>query len=144
MALNLMELIMKEFSGDIVGKIGSFLGEDTSKITIGLGGVVPSILGGLLSKGSTQNGATEIFNLIKGGNFGESSLKNIGNKLSGGSVTTDLIKSGSSILSTIFGNKLGGIESLISSFSGLGKGSASSLLGIAVPFVMGILGKQVS
>jgi outer membrane protein OmpA-like peptidoglycan-associated protein len=144
MAVNLIELITKEFSGDIVGKIGSFLGEDTSKITKGVGGAVPSILSGLLSKGSTESGASEILNLIKGGNFGESALKNIGNALSGGGATNDLIKSGASILSTLFGDKLGGIENLIASVSGLAKGSASSLLGMVVPFVMSILGKQVS
>jgi len=144
MATNLIELITNEFSSDIVGKIGSFLGEDTSKITKGIGGVVPAILSGLLTKGSTQSGASDILNLIKGGNFGERSLKNIGSALSGGNDTNDLLKSGSSILGTLFGSKLGGIENLISSFSGLGKGSASSLLSMAVPFVMGILGKQVS
>lgn len=144
MATNLIELITKEFSGDIVGKIGSFLGEDTSKITKGIGAVVPAILSGLLTKSSTQSGASDILNLIKDGNFGESSLKNIGSALSGGNATNELLKSGSSILGTLFGNKLGGIESFISSLSGLGKGSASSLLSMAVPFVMGILGKQVS
>jgi len=144
MAINLIELVTKEFSGDIVGKIGSFLGEDTSKITKGIGGAVPTILSGLVSKGSTQSGAADIMNLIKDRNFGESTLKNIGSSLSGGNATNDLLKSGSSILGTLFGNKLSGIENLISSLSGIGKGSASSLLGMAVPFVMGILGKQVS
>lgn len=144
MGLNLFELISKEISGDVIGKISSFLGEDTSKISKGIGGVVPAIMGGLLSKGSTQSGASEILNIIKNQNYGENTLKNIGNMLGGGNATNDLLKTGSSVLGSIFGSKLGGIESFISSLGGLGKGAASSLMSLVVPFVMGILGKQVS
>jgi outer membrane protein OmpA-like peptidoglycan-associated protein len=43
----------------------------------------------------------------------------------------------------LLGDKMGGIVSMISKLSGLKSGSSSSLMKMAAPFLMGIIGKQV-
>jgi hypothetical protein len=49
MAVNILELLKAEFGDEIVGKLGKFVGEDTSRTKTALGSVFPAILGGLVS-----------------------------------------------------------------------------------------------
>lgn len=68
MSLNILELLKSEFSDEIIGKLGKFVGEDPSKTKAALGSIFPAVLGGLISKGSTSQGASEILDMItKGG-----------------------------------------------------------------------------
>ena len=50
MSLNLLELLKNEFSDEIVGKLGKFVGEDSSKTKSALSSIFPAVLGGLIRK----------------------------------------------------------------------------------------------
>jgi outer membrane protein OmpA-like peptidoglycan-associated protein len=54
----------------------------------------------------------------------------------------DLSRDGQGILSSIFGDKLGGMTSWFAKFGGIKSTSVSSLLSMAASLVMGVLGKQ--
>lgn len=140
--MDLLGLVKEQLTSAAVSKIGEFLGEDTNKVTSGLTAALPAILGGFMQKASTTNGANDLLGMLKNDSISEGFLGNIGGLLSGGN-TSGLLSAGSGILSSLFGDKIGNLASLVGNISGMGSKSSSSLLSLAAPLLMGVLGKQV-
>lgn len=143
MVQNIIALLKDQLSDSLLEKIAGFLGEDKSKVTSAVGGAIPSLLLGLLKKGSEPGGSDSLFKTMQEGKHDGGILDNLGNVFGGGSATTDLISSGKGLLGSIFGDKAGGLGDLIASAGGISKNSGSSLLGMLAPIVMGFLGKNL-
>jgi len=141
--MNLLKMLQDQMGGELMEKAGSFLGESTETTSSAMGAALPSILGSLISKGSSQSGASGILDMVTKGGFDGGMLSNIGSMFGGGDATSGLIKSGGGILSSLMGNKLGGLTDMIASMSGMKKSSSSSLLSMAAPIVMNMLGKKI-
>lgn len=142
MSFNLLDSVKGMFTNELVGKAASMLGESEGGITKALGGVVPTVLSGLLSKaGSGGDGATGIFNMAKEA-AGSGLLGNLGGLLGGGG--GGAMSSILGMASSLFGDKLGGIGKLISGFAGIKESSAGSLLSMAAPAALGFLGKHAA
>lgn len=144
MALNLLELVTKELSGENTGKIASLLGETNSTVNKGIAPAIATVLSGLMNKASSESGAQEILSGIDNGGFDAKYVSRFGELLSGGKNTDELLKTGSELVGDLFGTRLGSIAKVLSSSSGLAKNSSTSLMGIITPLLMGLLGKQVS
>jgi len=144
MALNLLELVTGGLSGENTGKMAALLGEETATVNGSLGAIAASIMSGLMNKASATGGAQEIVSRIAAGGFKGDLLNDFGSVLSGGSQTEKLLKTGSELVSFLFGSKAADLGKVIASSTGLAKSSASSLLGMVAPFVMAVLGRQVA
>lgn len=143
MSFNLLDLVKDQVTGSLAKEASSFLGENSSSVTKALDGIFPSLLGGAIDMGSSNKGAEGLLGLIKG--VDSSMLGNIGNIFGGGASSVNgLLNSGGGIVDMIFGNKIGGIISLISKMSGLKDSSAGSLIKMAAPFLMGMIGKKMT
>lgn len=143
MSTNILELLKSEFGDQIVGQLGKFVGEDAAKTKSALGAIFPAVLGALINKGSTSQGASDILGMLAKGGFGDDTLKGLSSAYAGGDATKNFLNIGTSLLRGIFGDKVATVVDWICSTSGVGKNSASSLLGLAVPAVLGFLGKVV-
>ena len=142
MADNLIEIIGKTLAGEMLNKVGSAIGASPQAAGGALAGAIPAILGGLLNKGSTQSGAGELLDMLTRGNH-DGMLGNLAGALGGGDATSNLIKTGASLLPAIFGNRTDAIGSMIGSLGGLNQNSTKSLLGLLAPLVMGFVTKQL-
>lgn len=143
MSLNLLDMLKDQVTGQLANQASSFLGEDESAVTKALGGIFPSVLGSMIGKASDKSSASGIMDMI--GGLDMNMLGNIGDLFGGGASSVNgLLNSGGGILNTLLGDKMGGIVEMISKVSGLGSGSTSSLMKMAAPFLMGIIGKQVA
>lgn len=140
MSFNLLDLVKDQVAGQLADKAAGFLGEEQSSVTKALGGIFPSILGSVINKGASEEGASGLLDMIKGVDPGM--LGNIGG-LFGGDGPTQLLNSGGGLLSSLLGNKLGGAVDLISKISGLKSGSTMNLFKMAAPLLMGLIGKKV-
>jgi OmpA-OmpF porin, OOP family len=141
MSFNLLDSVKGLFTNELIGKAASMLGESETGVGKAMGGIVPTVLSGLLSKSSSGDGASGILNMAKEA-AGSGILGNLGGLLGGGGGGT-----ASTILNMaggLFGDKLGGIGKLISGFSGIKESSASSLLSMAAPAALGFLGKHAA
>lgn len=129
MSLNIMELAKNYLTPELISKTAGQLGESESGVTKAISGLLPTILGGV-----AQNG-------VSGGML--DSLKGLAtsNVLSnlGANESSSLV---GNIVSSLFGDKLGGILSGISSFAGIKESSASSLMNLASGAALGSLGKH--
>ena len=141
--MNLLDVLKSQLtSGNTMDVISNLLGENKSATSKGLDAILPTLLGSVIQRGSTTEGANGLLNLIKTGGHDGSVLNNIGSVLGGGSTTSNFLNTGSGLLKTLLGDKLGGVASIITGLSGLKSGSTSSLLQLAAPLVMGLIGKH--
>jgi OmpA-OmpF porin, OOP family len=143
---SLLESLKGMVTPELIAKAAGFLGESESSTGKAMGAILPTVLGGLVDKGSSTTGASDILDMVKSGNFqqGGNVLGSLSGLFGGDSPqSTDLMSTGTSLISSLFGDKIGGIASLISSFSGVKQSSTNGLLSMAAPLVMSMLGKKI-
>jgi len=142
MSINLLDMLKDQISGPLAKQASSFLGESEENVTSGLGSVFPALLGSVISKSSEPSGASGLMDMI--GGLDMDKLGDIGGLFGGGSSSVNgLLNSGGGMVESLLGDKFGGIAEMISKVSGLKSGSSSSLLKMAAPFLMGLIGKQI-
>lgn len=141
--MDILGLVKEQLTNAAISKISGFLGESEAGTTSALGAALPSVLAGLMEKGSTTQGASDIMNALKTGDSNSGIFDNLSGLLSGDS-SSGLLGNGLNLLNMVFGNKLGNLTNVISNVSGLGSGSTSKILQLAAPMLMGVIGKQVS
>jgi outer membrane protein OmpA-like peptidoglycan-associated protein len=141
MSFNILDAVKGYLTPDLISKAGSFLGESESGIGKAISGILPSMLGGVISKASSGNtGADEVFNMAKE-SHSSGLLGGLGNIFGDGG---GLLGKGAGLLKSIFGDKMGGIADTIAGFAGIKSSSASSLMSLAAPVALGTLGKHAS
>jgi OmpA-OmpF porin, OOP family len=144
MSVNLLDIASAATGGNFAGALGQFLGESPSVTSSGLSAVLPALLGGLVNKGSTSEGASGLLSMLNNPQIDAGILGSLGSLFGNGTgQATGLITLGSSLLGSMFGDKAGGLTSAIASVAGLKGSSATSLLGLAVPIVLGMLKSHV-
>lgn len=138
-----MDMLKDQVGDALISQASGFLGESSANTTKAVGGILPSLMGALIDKGSNEAGAGNLIKMITDGGFDGSMLNNVAGLFSGGDSTNQLTKAGGGLLSSLLGNKLGGVVDLISSFSGVSKNSSKSLMSMVAPMLMSMIGKKV-
>jgi outer membrane protein OmpA-like peptidoglycan-associated protein len=141
MATSLLDTLGSYVTPDIISKASSFLGESPGGTQKAMSGVLPMLFGGVASMASTSSGAGQLMNMLRSGGFDGSILNNLGALLSDGTQTQNLMSTGKGLLSSLLGDKAPAVTSAVSNYAGINTSSASSLLALATPIVMSLLGK---
>lgn len=135
-------MIKDQVSGSLVSNASKFLGESESGVSKALDGVFPALLGSMISKSEDSSQAGKLFDMVKGADT--SILDNIGGLFGGGAGNVaSLMNSGSGALNLLLGNNTGGMIEKVAGFSGLKGSATSSLIKMAAPFLMSMVGKLV-
>ena len=138
--MNLIDMIKDQVSGSLVTNASKFLGESESGVTKALDGVFPALLGKMISGSEDSNQLGKIFDMVKGADAGI--LDNIGDLFGGGAGNVaQLMNTGSGALSLLLGNNSGSMIDKVAGFSGLKGSATSSLIKMAAPFLMSMIGK---
>lgn len=143
MAINLLDMLKDQIGDTVISQAGSFLGADNAGVKSAMGAALPSILGSMISKGTSSQGAGGLLDMISSGGHDGGVFDNLGSLLGGGDATSGFLNSGSGILKSLMGNQLGSVVDIIASVSGLKKGASSSIMSMAAPLVMGMVGRFV-
>ena len=142
MAVNLVELAKEYLTPDVLQKAASFIGESEPATRKAMNGIVPTVIAALANQASTTDGAEKLSRTLDTGNYDGVALNNLGGLFAGGDTTQKAITEGKNILSSLFGSKSEGLADQIGRFASVRLGSASSLLALAVPFILNLLGRQ--
>ncbi len=142
MAVNLVELAKGYLTPDIVQKAATFVGESESVTQKAMNGIVPTLIAALANQASTSGGAEKLSRMLDTGKYDGSALNKLGSLFSGGETTQKAITEGKDVLSSLLGNKTEGLVDQIARYADVRAGSASSLLALAVPLIMNLLGRQ--
>lgn len=138
MSINIVDLVKNYVSQDLISKAGAFLGESEGGVSKAITGLIPSILGGIISKGTkSEADAQQILNSAQdAGNSGL--LGNLGSLFG----NADLLSKGTGWFNSLFGGQSNSIIDIISNFAGIKSSSSSSLISMLTPLIFGLLGKK--
>jgi len=144
MATDLVDLARGYITPDVIQKASGYIGESSGTTQKALAGIVPTIISALMNSASTTEGAQQLARTLDSGKYDGSALSGVTNMFSGGMATQNALGAGKGILDWLFGTKLGGVADLVSRASGVRSASATSLLALAAPLVMHLIGQQRS
>ncbi|UCA59763.1 DUF937 domain-containing protein [Chryseobacterium rhizoplanae] len=132
MSLNVIDLIKGQLGPALVSQAASQFGESESGISKAIGGLLPAVVGGLANNADNPGVVDAITKASSSGILGN---------LLGGSSNNPII---TSLLSSLFGDKIGGLVNSIASFSGISNNSAGSLLNLVTGATVGTVGKYAA
>ncbi|HOA39579.1 MAG TPA: DUF937 domain-containing protein, partial [Flavihumibacter sp.] len=137
MSFNILDAVKGYLTPQLLGQAASYLGESDSGISKAVSGLVPAALTGIINKAEAPGGASTIMDLAQKA-LGSGILGNLASGFTqGGGGIPD---AGPSLLSGIFGDKVGHIANTIAGWAGIKGSSVASLLGSIAPLALGLLG----
>ena len=137
-----MDMVKDQVSGSLSSNAAKFLGESESGVGKALEGIFPALMGKMIDSSEDSSSLTKLFDMANGAD--DSMLDDIGGLFSGGAGNVaKLMNGGSGILNLILGNSTGGLIDKIAGFSGLKGSAASSLIKMAAPFLMSMVGRHI-
>lgn len=138
-----MDAVKGYLTPDTVRSASSLVGESESNTRQTLNSAVPTLLSGLTNMVSSREGVSSFGGLIRDGGFG-SAVDNVGSLFSGGSTTSSMLGAGQQLIGKIFPGKASAVTDLLARSGGVSSSSATSLLSLAAPLIMGVLGKRAA
>ncbi|RYF79854.1 MAG: DUF937 domain-containing protein, partial [Chitinophagaceae bacterium] len=132
MQQNIIDTIKNYFSADFVNRAAANLSESHSGVSNALSAIIPTGLAGILHKATSgPEGENTVFNTATAAEAALSSSP---------SVTTPA--SAGINLPGLFGGNESGVASAIAGFAGTKNDTVSSLLKMAIPAILGLLGRH--
>ena len=143
MSINILDMVKSQIGGQIAGQIAGKFGVDEQMAKSGIDALLPTILGGLVSKVSSPGGAEALGKTLDEGGFDGGLLDNLSGMFAGGG-GDDLANKGGGIVAMIFGDKAAVLGPIIAKLTGMKSDSVMSILAMLAPLVMSFLGKTKS
>jgi outer membrane protein OmpA-like peptidoglycan-associated protein len=141
---SLIDTVLSYLSPAVTSAAANQLGESESAITKAMKGIAASIFAGMIGKSNDASAWGNLFHSLsdsKNAGF----LNNITSLITGGNLAHNDPKDISGkLIGALFGDKTANLLNSVSQFGNLKPGSASALLGLAGPIVMGVLGKKIA
>ena len=140
---NLMDMAKSYLTNELVSKASGALGESEGGISKILSAAVPSLIGSIADKASTSHGAQEVAKMAAD-QHSSGLLGSLGNFF-GGDNSSSMLSSGGGIISSLLGGGQGNmLTSLISNFAGAKSSTVTTLLSMAAPAILGMIGKHTT
>ena len=128
-------MVKNYFTSDFISNASSNLGENTSGVSKALTAIIPTSLAAILNKATSGSGGdADVLEMAKNSVYAATDHS--------ASISEETKEKGSSLINSLFGTKQSEIHNNVSGFSGLKDSSTSSLMSLALPAIMGILGKH--
>ncbi|MBC7406859.1 MAG: DUF937 domain-containing protein [Arcicella sp.] len=141
--MNLFEELKELLAGEVASKTANILGEKEEKVVTAIEGLIPTFVGGLMKRAANEAGATTLMNVVKKGNHDGSIIEQLDNLLKNKENFAGFVERGNSVVSMLLPDKKSSIVAMISQFAGVRNSSATALLSVVAPLVVGKLGKLV-
>ncbi|MBR9914986.1 MAG: DUF937 domain-containing protein [Algicola sp.] len=136
----ILDLLNSDLGKTIISGVSGSTGTDESRTSSVLTMAMPVLMKAMERNASTPQGAEGLMGALMNKHDG-SILDNLGGLFSGG-VDQEVKDDGDKILGHVLGSKKQGVEKIIGEKSGLSADSVGSILKVATPILMGVLGKQ--
>jgi len=142
--MSLINALTDKFGKDIINGLSLNLGAGNDSVEKSVQGTLPALMGGLINKVKTKQGAGELFNLLNKKEYDGKLLNNV-NNLFNGSASINLLKNGLDILPMILGgqSKMGTILSIAGGLFGGGLSRSQSVFGMLAPVLLNFIGQKV-
>jgi outer membrane protein OmpA-like peptidoglycan-associated protein len=139
----MMELIKSLSQGGTLERIGGFIGEPAGNTRRAIEAAVPASVAGLADHASTSEGAGRLLAQIQSGQSPELMGDELGRTLGDPRAAEHMLSGSQGFMDRLFGGRASGMIDLLSEHAGIGHVAASNVLGLAMPAVLGVIGKHV-
>ncbi len=136
----LLDLLNSPMGKQLISGVAGQAGQSEDKTAGLLSMAMPVLMGAMKKNASTPEGAQGLLNALNNKHDG-GILNDLGG-LFGGGVDQSVMDDGAGILGHILGSKQPQVENALSQKSGIDAGSVGSILKVAAPILMGLLGQQ--
>ncbi|HEA23460.1 MAG TPA: DUF937 domain-containing protein [Pricia antarctica] len=136
----LLDLLSSPTGKQLIRGVADQTGNSTDQTGSVLTMALPLLMGAMKKNASTQEGAQGLMSALSNKHDG-SILSNLGG-LFGGGVDQSVKEDGAGILGHVFGGKQSQVQNALSQKSGLDAGSIATILQVAAPILMGMIGQQ--
>ena len=136
----LLDLLNSPMGKQLISGVAGQTGQPENKTADILSMAMPVLMGAMKRNAATPQGAEGLMSALSSKHDG-SILDNLGG-LFGGGVDQSVMDDGAGILGHILGGKQPQVENALSQKSGVDAGTVASILKVAAPILMGLLGKQ--
>lgn len=140
MSLNLLDQAKGYFNNEVINQLSSSLNESESGIAKAVKVVLPTIIGWLADKSGSAEGLSSLTKLAEL-QEGKGILSSISNFLHQDE-PRHLADEGKSTINALFGESKNESLAKIADYAGIKSSSVSSIVGLALPTVLGLLGKH--
>lgn len=142
--MNLLELVQAQLPEERLDRLASIVSESGTATRKAVGAAaLPAVLAGLSGEFAGEAGAARLLELMRAGGHDGSLLANLDGALSGGAHTEALLNLGKGQLGAILGDRIDAVTDLMAADTGIRRSSAGALLGLLVPIVLAVLGRQL-
>jgi len=124
---------------EVMQKLAGLAGVSSTSAKRAIDAIIPTQLDNLVSMGATEAGANRLLSLLKE-HKGTESFAHV---LLAGDAMQSQAKAGDALQSAVYGNDLSRRIGSVASSIGIPQGAASSLMGMLMPTVVGLLGREV-
>ncbi|MEZ4883341.1 MAG: DUF937 domain-containing protein [Chitinophagales bacterium] len=134
--MNFLDYLTDKFGGEVIGQIAAFLGIDREKALLALSQLIPIFTTALANNAASKEGSSSLFNAVENDHDGSimSGLSSF--------ITNYMTGKGSGILRHVLGEQTPEVAKFVGNNSGLNMAEVVSLMQIAAPMIMGMLGAQ--
>jgi OmpA-OmpF porin, OOP family len=142
MANSMLDAINQFVTPSLTSRIGALEGESQSAVTKGFAAAIPAVLGLVTSRANDQGFMNQLFALAQ--DPSSSSFLDDPNRLM--DQATSPTRNGGSVdrfSAMVVGPNRARLEDTIARFAGVSSSAASSILGTAIPLVLGYIGRLV-
>ena len=140
---SLIETLGASLTPELLNSIGKLTGEPSGAIGKVLGAALPTILSGIAGRAQQPGFLEKILGMANEVAGQGGLLPKLGTIIAQGTLPAPLLAIGEKLLALLFGNKAGALAGALASLGGVRSSSATTLLGLAAPMVLGALGDKV-
>lgn len=138
--MSLLDLLSSPMGKQLISGVSNQTGNSTDQTGSVLTMALPLLMGAMKKNAATPEGAQGLMSALENKHDG-SILNNLGG-LFGGGVDDSVKEDGAGILGHVLGGKQPQVENAISQKSGVDAGTVGTILKVAAPILMGMIGQQ--
>ena len=140
--MNIMDAIGPVLSGGALDSIGRTLGISPQVARQGLQAVVPTSIAGVADYAANEDNARGLLDRFKAGEFPSYDAAQANQALATPEASARLLRGGEGFLSKLFGGRSAALTDALSTHTGIGGAGISRLFGMALPLILGAVGKH--
>lgn len=140
---NILEILKKYITTDVVKHLMVTLGESETGVSRAIDTAIPTVFAGLVNCASDNKVMSGIYDLMQETHNTGDALSNISSYVGEQNSNNPFLVLGGKLLGTLFGGRMGSVSEYISSHAGVKKTTATAVLGMVTPMIMGFLGREV-
>ena len=143
MSQNLLSFLQGQLSDDAIAQLSTYLGETTTEAGAATAAGLQAILAAMTQKAATPHGAADLVAMVTRVT-GDGSLSQLAGMLVAGTSLADVARHGAPLAAALLGHRQAGVVDWLASTSGVGRGSAGSLLAMLTPLALSGLSKYLT